>query len=80
MTNNKNFEEQSLKNHETIMFVCFPQLRSCDIIAECRMHWRYAHNNIKADSEIVMVDMGFRDDFFELNQSWDDFGTATSEF
>ena len=31
-----------------------------------------------ADSEIVMVDLGFGDDFFEQNQSWDDFGTTVS--
>ncbi len=31
-----------------------------------------------ADSEIVMVDLGFGDDFFEQNRSWDDFGTTIS--
>ena len=33
---------------------------------------------LPADSEIVMVDLGFGDDFFELNRSWDDFGTIIS--
>ena len=32
----------------------------------------------RADSEIVMVDLGFGDDFFEQNRSWDDFGTTIS--
>ena len=31
-----------------------------------------------ADSEIVMVDLAFGDDFFEQNRSWDDFGTTIS--
>ena len=26
------------------------------------------------DSEIVMVDLGSEDDFFEQDRSWDDFG------
>ena len=30
------------------------------------------------DSEIVMVDLAFGDDFFEQNRSWDDFGTTIS--
>ena len=30
------------------------------------------------DSEIVMVDLGFGDDFFEQDRSWDDFGTTIS--
>ena len=35
------------------------------------------HNALrKADSEIVMVDLSFGDDFFEQNRSWDDFGTT----
>ena len=32
----------------------------------------------KADSEIVMVDLAFGDDFFEQHRSWDDFGTTIS--
>ena len=32
----------------------------------------------EADSEIVMVDLGFGDDFFEQDRSWDDFGTSIS--
>ena len=32
----------------------------------------------KSDSEIVMVDLAFGDDFFEQNRSWDDFGTTIS--
>ncbi len=32
----------------------------------------------KADSEIVMVDLAFGDDFFKQNRSWDDFGTIIS--
>ena len=31
-----------------------------------------------SDSEIVMVDLGFGDDLFEQNRSWDDFGTIIS--
>ena len=31
-----------------------------------------------ADSEIVMVDLAFGDDFFEQDRSWDDFGTTIS--
>ena len=31
-----------------------------------------------ADSEIVMVDLAFGDDFFEQDLSWDDFGTTNS--
>ena len=31
-----------------------------------------------ADSDIVMVDLGFGDDFFEQDRSWDDFGTTIS--
>ena len=31
-----------------------------------------------ADSEIVMVDLGFGDDFFKQNRSWDDFGMTIS--
>ena len=30
------------------------------------------------DSEIVMVDLAFGDDFFKQNRSWDDFGTTIS--
>ena len=30
------------------------------------------------DSEIVMVDLGFGDDFFEQNRSWENFGTTIS--
>ena len=33
---------------------------------------------ISTDSEIVMVDLGFGDDFFEQDRSWDDFGTTIS--
>ena len=31
-----------------------------------------------ADTEIVMVGVGFGDDFFEQDRSWDDFGTTIS--
>ena len=31
-----------------------------------------------ADSEIVMVDLAFGDDFFKQNRSWDDVGTTIS--
>ena len=31
-----------------------------------------------ADSEVVMVDLAFGDDFLEQNRSWDDFGTTIS--
>ena len=33
---------------------------------------------ISSDSEIVMVDLVFGDDFFEQDRSWDDFGTTIS--
>ena len=33
---------------------------------------------VDADSEIVMVDVAFGDNFFEQNRSWDDFGTTIS--
>ena len=31
-----------------------------------------------SDSEIVMVDLAFGDDFCKQNRSWDDFGTTIS--
>ena len=34
---------------------------------------RTLHN---PDSEIVMVDLGFGDDFFEQDRSWDDFSAS----
>ena len=37
-----------------------------------------ARSTIPTDSEIVMVDLAFGDDFFERNRSWDDFGTTIS--
>ena len=36
------------------------------------------HFNMKSDSEIVMVDLAFGDDFFKQNRSWDDSGTTIS--
>ena len=35
-------------------------------------------DNKKPDSEIVMVDLGFGDDFFEQDRSWDEFGMIIS--
>ena len=35
-------------------------------------------SNHEPDSEFVMVDRAFGDDFFEQNRSWDDFGTTIS--
>ncbi len=37
-----------------------------------------ASRRTNADSEIVMVDLGFGDDSFEQDRSWDDFGTTIS--
>ena len=34
----------------------------------------FANKYDYADSEIVMVDLGFGIDFFEQDRSWDDFG------